>query len=769
MSDISKKIFSIDPEPDEAPIAHVPPLPVDTDDIDDTSPAIADTQKRAPLQLRPVDELTDRDIVSAIRSSGPIAEMDAPIAAGDAQLAEQAPEVVNTEAVIRRAVADIEPGPSPSLVAAVAPRQPITPRSDTLSEPATEGSSFGWIGFLLTILTAVMVSAILYVFFGGGRTLTPVDMTALALAVIVPSATVGTLWAAVRTLSRVKARSDHLALTAARLIHVDDAVTQDVAHMASAIRTELTGVDQHLDHTRQHLLSVTEQAAVQGAELASMTKTAAGNADAIEQALSSQREQFRTLLSDFEIRLQTLAQSVERHTNLLESTGANSASKIETVTQTMGATLDGVSERGQALSDHVETADHALMAAEERLSAMAERIGERISELDGVYARRAQHLSDLSDRMDAEASQTEQALTRQSEQLSAIDAQIETTEQRLTALLDHARGIQSQLSSRLSDIDSTLSDADRRSREFTADMSDRINDSVSQTRRELSVMESELRVLQTRMKALPDPELGLSAPLDTDRRPAPNRIHLQPLDSDFPPVEPQPLDIPDEPDESLLDLVEVVDVPLSDSARQDREMRDDVIRRPGLLPTARKGFGRSRRDATDSSDKSSGWHWRDMLGAIDPVDEPAIEDSAHTAPATQSGIDRPPPGVPLSPPGTVMDTPADGSDVVARLCEVQLAPSAVVDEGTIYEAAAVRRTGGEDAQNACVQARLDGPIMHLRRVLEDDLEFKLRAESFRRSYAETVATIHSDDALQAKLGSATGRAYLLCAAALRSL
>lgn len=772
MSDISKKIFSIDPDPDEDPIAIVPPLPDDTkpdapDDILDLDTPDVDTPQRSRIQLRPVDELTDRDIVQSIRSSRPFA----PITADHT---EQSIASDPVHPVIDRPPATItpDPGPSPSLVAALAPRERTDDRYPASPKP---GRAYGWIGFILTVLTAGCIGGLVYVMLAADSALTPMEMAIIAMAAIVPAATVGTLWAALRALSRVTQQADHLAVAAERLTHVDDRVAKDVASMSAAIRSELTHVDTHLSATRQHLLGVAEQAAVQGAELAQMTQSAADNAEAIDRAVTSHREQFRSLLSEFEIRLQSLAQSVERHATLLETAGMDSAARMETVTQSLSETINTVSDRGRDLSGHVESADQTLSAAEARLQAISDRVAERTTELTSAYDRRSQHLKDLSDRMTAETSRTDDALTHQIGQLEAIDTQIASTHDRLTAVLDHARGIQSQLASRLSDIDSTLSEADRRSRAFTADMSDRVNDLIAQTRRELSIMEGELRVLQSRMKDQSAMTLGLEDKQESLLEAPSARIHLQPLETDFPPLEPQSLDIPEEPtddaNESLLDLVEIVEVSPPADLSGRVTPADDVVRRPGLDASAKGPFGRPKRSDNSDSAKTGSWRWRDMLGGIDPLHEAPSNDAA-AQPASiqpalpQQGVDRPPAGVPLSPPVTGLQSVNDGSDIVARLCEVQLAPSAVVDEGTIYEAAAVRRTGGEEAQNACVQARLDGPIAHLQRVLNEDLEFKLRAESFRRAYSDTLLSIHSDDALQAKLGSATGRAYLLCAAAL---
>jgi hypothetical protein len=90
----------------------------------------------------------------------------------------------------------------------------------------------------------------------------------------------------------------------------------------------------------------------------------------------------------------------------------------------------------------------------------------------------------------------------------------------------------------------------------------------------------------------------------------------------------------------------------------------------------------------------------------------------------------------------------------------------MVDDGTISDAESARQSGGETAQSEAVFARLNSPVIHLRGVLSADLEFRLRAEGFRRSYNTYLSDITVSSRLRAELASANGRAYLLCAAAL---
>jgi hypothetical protein len=290
---------------------------------------------------------------------------------------------------------------------------------------------------------------------------------------------------------------------------------------------------------------------------------------------------------------------------------------------------------------------------------------------------------------------------------------------------------------------------------------------VAQTRREISIMESELRALQSRMdgaKATDRPPL-----LSENPKPAPKRVHLKPLETDFPSLDIDDLAIPETNDDATLDLIEAVDDDQFNPGALNPTIsptEKDIVRRPG--DDTQPVFGRGKSDNSDTSEKN--WRWRDMLGSIDPIvdnDSPPQRSTPPPKPAT--AVERPGPGVPLRAPTsrpTVRASQPEGSDVVARLCEVKLAPSTVVDDATIAEAASARQSGGEAAQSHTVFTRLNSPVIHLRGVLSADLEFRLRAEGFRRSYHSYLSDLNDASRLRADLASANGRAYLLCAAAL---
>ena len=670
--------------------------------------------------------------------------------------------------------------------AAAAPISPSVFRP-ALQDDAPTGGGLKWAAIALSLLTlaALGLLAFLYVRTAGVANITPLGFAALALGVIVPPLAIVLMLAALRSVGTLSVEAARASRAADRLTRAHTEVPAEVTSMAQAIRAELTGVEARLEQSRAQVDGFAALLSEQGEVMDGTTKVMAERSETVSRALSLHRQAFESLATTFDAQMEAMGAGVDAQRGKLEDLTRAASTEMSAAQTAIGEAAAKLSSTAETVSTSSNAADETLRDAETRLAAMADRIARSAAELDSVYERRAEHLSSMADRMSGERDTTEAALFSQTEQLGAVDAQLEITEKRLTALVDHAQSIQTTLEERLAAIDSTLDAADRKSRDFTQSLSDRVTDSVATARRDLSLMEAELRALQARIDDTANATLDFEeaqAARERDARES-RRIHLQPLESDFPPVEPRATPIKravplrpaalaaDPATAEPLDLTDALAIPDPAPAQAEPvatppSVTRDVVRRPAEDSQPKgKRFGRGKPEA------KAGWKWRDMLGGIDA--EPDAVVAQTTAQPATADIVRPPAGVPLSrpatPPPVVPPAPTlpDGSDVVARLCEVQLAPSAVVDEGTIIDAGNALGSGGVDAMAQVVTARLRDPVTHLRGVLSADLEFKLRSESFCRIFTGSLSGAN-EAALRAELGSASGRAFLLCSAALRA-
>ena len=622
------------------------------------------------------------------------------------------------------------------------------------------------IGIALALLTLIGIGAILLAALSAGS-LGPWGWAALIVAAAIPAALVLTVFLLLRSLRDVRTEARRIARIGDRLTSVDTAIDGEVSTLAETLRREVALVDARLAEARDRFEGFGAVLQQGSRELDQTTKSVAERSDTVGRALTLHRQAFESLSTTFDAELDKLAARIETQSAALGETTARAAAEVERSRDAVEAAEARLRDGVEAASGSSRASEASLDAARERLDAMIARMQDSASELDAVYERRAEHLASLADRLSGERDGTQAALLAQTERLAAVDAQIEITEGRLTALVDHARTIHQGLMGQLSAIDATLDGADARSRDFTQALGTRVTDTVADARRELSLMEGELRALQSRLSGATEATLDLPEPDALPAQP-PSRVHLKPLDTDFPSLEPPraarrtsappapPADEPLELDASEIAIPEPEPQPPAPAPDTGR----DVVRRPGQddMPSRRKSFGRAK----DGADKG-GWRWRDMLGGMDPLDGP--EPVAAPAPAAPTVV-RPPAGVPLAPPPAAPSLP-DGSDVVARLCEVQLAPSDIITDDLLPAAAQRFGVQGEAGLADWVLAQRRDAVVHLRGVLAADLEFKLKAESFKRSYVGQLARLGGGSAVHAALGSASGRAYALCAAALQ--
>ena len=764
MTDISKKILSIDPLADAEREADAPETTASTASdtatdgrtADETQPPLLRTIVDIPAPtFRPIIQLVDP--TDGEPPAKPVSEIDITFEEETAQTPELpispsvAPPVAPPVAAPMRA---FDPTPvAPSVTAAPKPR------------------SLGWTGALLTVLTGLSLAALIVAYVANTDGVGPFGLAALILAATVPMIAVVTFWASLRSFGEARAETVRLAAIADRLTRADETVANDISQLSSAIRRELALVDSRLAQTRAEIETLGAIIDRQSADTDSMTRKIAERTDRIATTAKTQRDALKDVTNGIDTQIDALSATVKQTSDGLAASADETVERVEAASKALDKTLRDTAAHGDAIALTSQDAGLMISDAEARLSGLSTALKTQTDTLETVLSQRSEQIETLIAKLSDDKAVAEQALYKQSDLLGAVDAQIEMTEARLTALVDHARDIQDQLTARLSDIDSTLSDADRRSRAFTSDIADRVSDSVAQTRRELSIMEGEIRTLQSRMDdARIEP--SVEPPLSTNvveaprRTPAPSRVRdtarldLTPLDaSDMDAAD--DLSIP-EPSQAGSLVDQAMTVPLDSDLTatiQPRPEPAEILTRPGTvtqdgsLIEDRPAPVRSTGPAIVPTPEKD-WRWRDMLGSIEPALSPK-----------QKPVDRPGPGVPLTAPPEGLDQ-AEGSDVVARLCEVQLAPSTVIDETLIAQAASARRTGGEAAMASHVFSSVNAPIIHLRGVLAADLEFRLRAESFRRHFSDDLDRLADPAELTARLSSASGRAYMLCAAAL---
>ena len=104
---------------------------------------------------------------------------------------------------------------------------------------------------------------------------------------------------------------------------------------------------------------------------------------------------------------------------------------------------------------------------------------------------------------------------------------------------------------------------------------------------------------------------------------------------------------------------------------------------------------------------------------------------------------------------------------VRTLTEMGLSPNVIVDDGCVIEAANNRSSQGHEAMSRSVITRLSVPVKHFAATLSEDADLSKRTIEFATDFDQKVEKLANDrEAIRTRLESETGRAYLICDAAL---
>ncbi|MEP1231148.1 MAG: hypothetical protein ABJG88_10770 [Litorimonas sp.] len=613
-----------------------------------------------------------------------------------------------------------------------------------------------WTGITLTFIWIGAVAALYFGVFGAALSaLTPMALSGLILATLLPAILITMLWLTWRRLAHISYEAGRVAHAAQILTQADKTALANTRSLAVGIQSEMSILDEQLAKMLSRFEALKTDITAHGQDINAVGLTLTERSDDVGRNLTLQRQALESITGTFDTRMETLGTTIETQSAKLSEVTQNAAKHIETAEETLTKAAQTLDKTGQDI--HLVSQDTAktiqanadtLTANHENLSELHEKITELVKALtiqqDKVkqdLAAQSENLHDMSNMAKNSTDMLQQNLSLGSDLLSALSTTNQST--------------QDTVQQQFSDMKNMLEHTQERADELAQTANNRVKDSLSQTRKDLSKLETDMQVLSAQISNAREQNTQLELGMLNASSPNPSgtgRLKLKPLETDFPPVEPprspysdkslfanetQPVFEDDFDDNDLHIPINLgADMEIANPDAELTEFDPDLLR--PASPTGR-GFGKSQ----NTKEKSKhGWRWRDMLGGLDRPDHTQNTAAPLTAP-------------PL------------GETVVNRLTSMQLSPAALVDEGTVIEAAKARLKTGPASMLSIVETRLPSPIAHLRSELAQDNDFQNTAKSFVTQYGQIIAQVSpQDNILRGKLGTSEGRAYLICAAAL---
>jgi len=518
--------------------------------------------------------------------------------------------------------------------------------------------------------------------------------------------------------------------------------------LSAGIQTEITKVNQSLASTMEALkdvqISVTRE--TQSLDAAGLQLT--NRSDDVGRNLTLQRQALESISGTFDTRMGTLSTQISETSDTLEAICTTAEEKLL--------------KAGEAMQLASGKMDQTIAESSNRISEKITEIGEVSRKLDETSTALTSDLQNSAQTLtDTDQGLMDRSLALQelntNTQTKIIDLQntIDQGNQMLANIKEAAASRDSFIQSYYQDLSAGLKQSENETLAAQGKTARMVESNLAQMRRDFSNMEADLRTLQTRLEDLKTETSPASIASNLQQ----TRLKLEPLDSDFPPVEP-PRHTPSLRPSAKLDQ------PMNLGADMEIKSPDadivgfepNVVTRPGNATpisnstgTKSTGFGRR----AEKQDKS-GWRWRDMLGTLDRPDSnlnpaAAVIGAAGSSAAAVSGLGK-----------------ADKIDAVEILTMLQLSPSAIVDEGTVIDATQARINNGETGLVAIVANKLPEAIAHLKDKMSDNPQLSGNLRRFSDEFSQVIGnTPPTAPALRAALGSPDGRAYLLAVTALK--
>ncbi len=664
--------------------------------------------------------------------------------------------------------------------------------------------SFRWMGWVIGIsifLWLLISSAVIFGYFDLGlnwNRLSPIQMAGLVLLVLFPAFLIGIAGYAFRQLAKISTQASELSKAALDLSQPDVSVISKTAIMSAAVKQEIESVDSQIDVALSRMRTLESTLKNQTDSISATHNMTDNVAEKVAQSLSAQRVGLESMADIFDERVAGLNQALKSQFESLETASNLSEQKIDEAR--IG--VEGATAKINAAADFLRSQSLDVTSSMVDNNSEIERLGqmttERANQLEKIYAKYATEITEMIESLRDEQDNLGLSLENRLSSMREVALSAKTSadnltkaslsgQQTVTALADAARITDSAVKQRFAEMEDMVKYSNAKAESLSQTATRRVQTSLANTRKEIARIENDMASLQSRLdisetrnpqapidavnpalsqKAAP-PKAKAGKTKDRKRK---GRLRLKPIEEDFPPVipprhteieEPKPLAESTEniPQYDDLDALNNLDLKVEDVNYEQDIKKPDIDAHltqfdpePAQMPPTDTDLHRDKdiRRTTESTPELRGrarWNWRNLIPG-------AERDNEVANPLTET-------------PENPQSSHGNEQQIIANLSALGLTPTAIVDDGCIIEATNARKAKGSIAMSQATSHRLSEPVTHLREALEVNAEFKSDLRAFTRQYQNRLNAIANDrEAIRTKLESETGRAFLLCDAAL---
>ena len=583
---------------------------------------------------------------------------------------------------------------------------------------------------------------------GAWASMNAMQKLGFSVMAIFPLVLIGLATYAFRHLSALSFASDKLKVTAEAMMTPDDTVIARSTIMAKSIQAQVDEVNLKVSSALTRMELLDDMVKSQGSSLAKSSLAIETTTTQVEDRISAQRQGLESIANLFEGRMETLSHMMDGHTTQLASSGQMAEQRVQEARLSVESAAERIASASETVRQNAVAAAQTLSGSHVEITKLGDDVQAQSTRLDAVYR---QHLNDLKvmlvdlrEQQDELGATMEERLSKMRDMsLSAKVGAQSLTEasikgrETVEALNEAATLTDTAVRARFSEMEEMVKYSTARAESISETATRQVQNSLSTTRKEIARIEADMMDLMDKLTHAEASKASLAPPKSqhsptlrrdqfTDR---PDELSHETTE------EPANVNIPPQPrpEPSLFSLSK----PAANIAPPHPGSTDLELQAPEVddLPAV------LRRPSGDREAKDRGkWSLKGLFGGDD------------------TGVDT------ASNRHAVSD-----EDIINKLTGLGLTPAAIVDDGCIIEASNLRKVKGATAMSEAVAKRLSEPVRHLFMALETNADLKSDIRAFTAQFDARLAPIENDrEGIRTRLESDSGRAYLICDAALNA-
>jgi len=702
------------------------------------------------------------------------------------------------------------------------------PMPAIVSRPARNQSSFDeeaprWPHFtvlafgLLWLIGSFFVSSSIYDF-GNLSSYSAGQLGGLIFLIFFPLLLLGVAYYALRQLAGMTHHASRLDRAANSLMQVDETVVRRATEMSGVVKKEIDtlnlGIDTALTRasTLQGVLDEqTEKLGETGLSIEDKTQK-------ITEKLSTEREALWSISNTFEEQMKVLTASLDTHSENLALSTKTAEQKIQEARLSVENTSSKINQTSDLIRNNTMEAAETLSGNQNEILKLSDQLKHRAEEIDSIYQKHSEDLgamiAQLKNEQEVLSHSLEERLTKMRDM--ALSAQVsaerlteasEAGRKTVLSLSEAAQLSESTIQKRFADLEQMVEISNSRAESINEKAARRVQDSLAQTRKEISRIETDMMDLQEKLSSAADSSVSN---LKADDSPSVVEDKTEPAIDDPEPV------IPPKKSSGTLKLRPAEDLEdtqpsrapttsgsslvagLRPAPKQETEMQPELSQEPKSSKPDNSSLDLDieqglMRPATRSTvplpsyedDNQKSW-LKKLFGKNEPAPRRIMprEEYSHsqeapslampaaaavTATAATAAISSTAQALSTDVPMATEPVKPDTAHAafLSRLSGEGLSPDVIVDNGCIMEAVDNRINTGTKAMSVGVAARLGDPIRHFANLMENDQSLKAHVVGFAVKFHHSLTSVGTDKAvLQRHLQSEDGRLFLMCDAAL---